>query len=73
MILQGNTGVMKRWGFKGGPASHGATKHHRKGGSSGPLGPARVLKGKKMAGRMGNENVVRATCQYGATTDVPLR
>lgn len=54
---KGTTGVMKRWGFKGGPASHGATKFHRKGGSSGALGPTRVLKGKKMSGRMGNENV----------------
>jgi large subunit ribosomal protein L3 len=49
----GTTGVMKRWGFKGGPASHGSSLFHRKGGSSGALGPSRVLKGKKMAGRMG--------------------
>lgn len=61
-------GVMKRWGFKGGPASHGTSKAHRKPGSIGNCqvlffvfilhlivfkDPGRVWKGKKMAGRMG--------------------
>ena len=31
----GVQGVMKKWGFKGGPRSHGATKFHRKRGSIG--------------------------------------
>jgi large subunit ribosomal protein L3 len=55
--------VMKRWGFKGGRKSHGATKHHRKGGSIGSVGPARVLKGKKMAGRLGATKVTAFNLQ----------
>lgn len=48
---------MKRHGFVGGDASHGASKVHRKGGSiaSGAEYPARVFPGTKMPGRMGND------------------
>ncbi|XP_061738750.1 39S ribosomal protein L3, mitochondrial isoform X2 [Nerophis ophidion] len=54
-IGKGFQGVMKRWGFKGQPASHGQTKTHRRPGASGPGGdPGKVFKGKKMPGRMGN-------------------
>ncbi|XP_072139415.1 large ribosomal subunit protein uL3m isoform X1 [Mobula birostris] len=54
-IGKGFQGVMKRWGFKGQPATHGQTKTHRRPGASGPGGdPARVFPGKKMPGRMGN-------------------
>uniref|UniRef100_W5M040 Large ribosomal subunit protein uL3m n=1 Tax=Lepisosteus oculatus TaxID=7918 RepID=W5M040_LEPOC len=54
-IGKGFQGVMKRWGFKGQPASHGQTKTHRRPGASGPGGdPARVFPGKKMPGKMGN-------------------
>ncbi|CAK6949559.1 S ribosomal protein L3%2C mitochondrial [Scomber scombrus] len=54
-IGKGFQGVMKRWGFKGQPATHGQTKTHRRPGASGPGGdPAKVFKGKKMPGRMGN-------------------
>ncbi|XP_058233404.1 large ribosomal subunit protein uL3m-like isoform X1 [Hemibagrus wyckioides] len=54
-IGKGFQGVMKRWGFKGQPATHGQTKTHRRPGSLGPGGdPAKVFKGKKMPGRMGN-------------------
>lgn len=57
-IGKGTQGVMKRWGFKGGPASHGCSKAHRKAGSIGmSTKPGRVFKGKKMAGRMGNKRV----------------
>lgn len=57
-IGKGTQGVMKRWGFGGGPASHGNSKAHRKGGSIGmSTSPGKVFKGKKMAGRMGNERV----------------
>lgn len=53
---KGFQGVMKRWGFSGQPASHGATKVHRHAGSTGQnTDPARVIPGKKMAGRMGYE------------------
>ncbi|TID30158.1 hypothetical protein CANINC_001265 [Pichia inconspicua] len=52
---KGTQGVMKRWGFSGGNASHGASKSHRSAGSTGQnTSPARVFPGKKMAGRMGN-------------------
>jgi len=55
---KGFQGVMKRWGFGGGRASHGAEKIHRKPGSIGcSATPSRVFKGKKMAGRMGGEKV----------------
>jgi len=55
---KGFAGVMKRWGFSGGNASHGSTKHHRKAGSTGQhQDPGRVWPGKKMAGRMGNRPV----------------
>ncbi|MBN3287862.1 RM03 protein, partial [Polyodon spathula] len=54
-IGKGFQGVMKRYGFKGQPASHGQTKTHRRPGASGPGGdPARVFPGKKMPGKMGN-------------------
>ena len=46
---------MKRWGFKGGPASHGVTKTHRRPGNIGAGGgKARVWPGQKMPGHMGN-------------------
>lgn len=55
---KGFAGVMKRHGFAGQRASHGAHRVHRKPGSVGQCAtPARVFKGKKMAGRMGAEKV----------------
>ncbi len=55
---RGTAGVMRRWGFGGLPASHGVKRKHRSPGSIGATtDPGRVLKGKKMAGRMGNERV----------------
>ncbi|KAL2753729.1 hypothetical protein ACRALDRAFT_2110105 [Sodiomyces alcalophilus JCM 7366] len=55
----GFTGVMKRWGFAGQPASHGNSLNHRTMGTAGPSqgSGGRVLPGKKMPGRMGNEQV----------------
>jgi large subunit ribosomal protein L3 len=55
-IGKGFQGVVKRHNFKGGPASRGSMQH-RKPGSIGGGTPQRVLKGKKMAGHMGNANV----------------
>ncbi|MDO4264477.1 MAG: 50S ribosomal protein L3 [Deinococcus sp.] len=55
---KGFQGVMKRWNFAGGPASHGAKKWHRRPGSIGQRKtPGRVYKGKKMAGHMGDDRV----------------
>lgn len=52
---KGTAGVMKRWNFAGGNATHGASKSHRSAGSTGAnQTPGRVLPGKKMAGHMGN-------------------
>ena len=53
---KGFAGVMKRHGFAGVSASHGSHRNHRKPGSIGACAtPSRVLKGVRMAGRMGNE------------------
>src|SRR5699024_9673345 len=58
---KGTAGVMKRHGFGGGNASHGAHRNHRKPGSiGGAATPGRVFKGMRMAGRMGH---VRQTTQ----------
>ncbi len=53
---KGTAGVMKRHGFHGVGASHGAHRNHRKPGSIGGAStPSRVFKGMKMAGRMGHD------------------
>ncbi len=54
---RGFQGVVKRHGFRGGPASHGHRDVLRKPGSIGGRFPQRVLKGKRMAGRMGHDRV----------------
>ncbi|MCM8818713.1 MAG: 50S ribosomal protein L3 [Candidatus Omnitrophica bacterium] len=55
-IGKGFQGVVKRHGFHGGPATHGSMSH-RAPGSIGSTAPQRVLKGRRMAGHMGNEKV----------------
>ena len=50
---RGFQGVVKRHGFKGGPASHGHPHSQRKPGSIGCSFPERVIKGMRMAGHMG--------------------
>ncbi len=52
---KGFAGVMKRWGFHGGPATHGCTTPRGAGSVGAGTDPGRVLKGKKMAGRMGGD------------------
>ena len=55
---RGFQGVMKRHGFHGGPRTHGQSDRARAPGSIGAgTFPARVLKGKKMAGHMGNTRI----------------
>jgi len=54
---KGFAGVVKRWGFKGMPATHGTKHDLRHPGSIGATAPQRVFKGKKMAGRMGGKRV----------------
>ena len=54
---KGFQGAVKRWGFSGRGASHGVKHEHRTLGSVGSSFPERVVKGKKMPGRMGGERV----------------
>ena len=56
---RGFQGVMKRHGFKGGGASHGSNFHRAPGSIGCSAWPSRVVKGKKMPGRMGNETVIK--------------
>lgn len=54
---KGFQGVMKRWGYAGGPAAHGS-KFHREAGSTGQCTtPGRSFKNTTMPGRMGREQV----------------
>ncbi len=55
---KGFAGVVKRHGFHGGPKTHGQSDRHRAPGAIGQgTTPGRVYRGKRMAGRMGNENI----------------
>ncbi len=66
-IGKGTAGVMKRWNFRGACASHGAEKVHRNAGSIGNnTEPAKVWKGKKMAGHMGDRHVTVKSVQVVA-------
>lgn len=57
---KGTAGVMKKYHFGGYRATHGVKCHHRKPGSIGMnTHPARVLKGKRMAGHMGSVTVTQ--------------
>lgn len=54
---KGFAGAVKRWGFAGRPATHGTKHEEREIGSAGASTPHRVIKGKKMPGRAGQERV----------------
>lgn len=55
---KGFAGVVKRHHFKGGPATHGQSDRERHPGSiGGTTTPGRVYKGKRMAGRLGGQQV----------------
>jgi large subunit ribosomal protein L3 len=57
-IGKGFAGVIKRWHFGGGRATHGNSVTHRAHGSTGQRqDPGKVFKNKKMAGHMGDERV----------------
>jgi len=73
-IGKGFAGVMKRWNFKGGRATHGTSRAHRKGGSTGQCqDPGKVFKGKKMAGHMGNKRITVKNLEvYGVDVDQNL-
>ena len=50
---RGFQGVVHRYHFAGGPASHGNTRHRKPGSISPGTDPSRVIKGKRMPGHMG--------------------
>jgi large subunit ribosomal protein L3 len=54
---KGFQGVMKRYNFQGGPASHGSHFHRRPGSIGCRATPARVFANKKMPGQMGSDQV----------------
>ena len=54
---KGYAGVIKRWNFARLKETHGTGPVHRHGGSLGVIDPARIFKGKKMAGHLGAERV----------------
>ncbi len=54
---KGFAGVMKRWGFSGGPSTHGCTTPRSAGSVGAGTSPGHVLRGKKMAGRMGGKKI----------------
>jgi len=56
---KGFQGVMKRHGMHGGWHQHGQKHSMREIGSIGATGPQRVLKGKRMAGRMGSDRITQ--------------
>jgi large subunit ribosomal protein L3 len=61
---KGFAGVVKRWSFKGGPRTHGQSDRLRAPGSiGGGTDPGRVLKGKKMPGRMGGDTKSILNCE----------
>lgn len=56
-VGKGFQGVIKRWGFKGGRASHGSRFHRAPGSIGCSATPSRVFKNKKMPGQLGNSRV----------------
>lgn len=66
---KGFQGVVKRHGFKGGPASHGHRHVLRRPGSIGSSFPERVIKGKKMPGRTGGKRITVKNLKV-ATVDI---
>ena len=63
---RGFAGVVKRWGFKGGRASHGSMFHRAPGSIGGSSWPSRVFKNMKMGGQYGNERVTVLNLQVVA-------
>jgi len=56
---RGFQGVMKRHGFKGGRKTHGSMFHRAPGSIGCSAWPSRVIKGKKLPGRMGNNTITK--------------
>lgn len=56
-VGKGFQGTVKRWNFSRGPMGHGSKNHREPGSIGAGTTPGRVIKGKRMAGNMGNEKV----------------
>jgi len=56
-IGKGFQGGMKRWGWSGGPKTHGSMNHRRPGSIGATTTPGRVVKGHHLPGHMGNDKV----------------
>ena len=56
---RGFSGVMKRWNFAGGRASHGSKSHRRIGSIGQHTEPSRVMPGRKMPGQYGFQKISR--------------
>ncbi|HUT85153.1 MAG TPA: 50S ribosomal protein L3 [Thermodesulfobacteriota bacterium] len=60
---KGFAGGVKRWGFRGGPATHGSMFHRAPGSVGASAYPSRVLKGKRLPGHLGNAQVTAKNLQ----------
>lgn len=70
---KGFAGGVKRYGFRGGPRTHGQSDRERAPGSIGQTTtPGRVYKGKRMAGRMGQDNVTIQNLEVIEVTDTAV-
>jgi large subunit ribosomal protein L3 len=56
-IGKGFQGGMKRWGWSGGPKTHGSMSHRRVGSIGSTTTPGRVIRGHHMPGHMGNDRI----------------
>jgi len=54
---RGFQGVMKRWGFSGGPGGHGSTFHRKPGAIGNMCSQGKVVKGKKLPGQYGGKRI----------------
>ena len=54
---KGFSGVVKRWGFHGGGATHGSMFHRAPGSVGASATPSKIIKGRKMPGHYGNQRV----------------
>lgn len=67
---RGFQGVIKMFGFKGGSDAHGSMFHRRPGSIGANTDPGRVIKGKKLPGRMGNRRTtIRNLKLVGVSAD----
>ncbi len=65
-IGRGFQGTTKRHGFTGGKATHGVTTHRQPGSIGASAFPSRVIKGKRLPGRMGGKRVTMKNLQVVA-------